>query len=111
MSKVKPSLIAPTPKVWAKAAINHIGMKSKFMVTPYWFHDLFENINDSLPFGITVPFHVGRVSKIRKRALRKKEILAFEAVYVVDHPEITSLKESSRRKIVREAYETSKKSK
>ena len=82
MSKVKPSLIAPTPKVWAKAAINHIGMKSKFMVTPYWFHDLFENINDSLPFGVTVPFHVGRVSKIRKRALRKKEILAFEAVSI-----------------------------
>ena len=74
MSLVKPSWpLVPTPKIWAKAAVDHIGKTSMFMVTPYWFHNIFEVINDALPYVLTVPMHMNRVTTTRIRALRKKE--------------------------------------
>jgi 17beta-estradiol 17-dehydrogenase / very-long-chain 3-oxoacyl-CoA reductase len=112
MSLVKASWpIVPSPKIWAKTAVNHIGMKSMFMVTPYWFHELFEIINDSLPFALTVPFHVNRVTTTRKRALRKKAILAFEKLYVKEHPELLKMTEKDRRKQVRKAFDANQKNK
>jgi 17beta-estradiol 17-dehydrogenase / very-long-chain 3-oxoacyl-CoA reductase len=110
MSLVKPSWpLIPTPKVWAKAAVNHIGMKSRCMVTPYWFHDLCEVLLESVPYWMSVPYHLKRVTTTRTRALRKKKILAFEMIYQQEHPEIEQMEEKERRKVVRKAYEENKK--
>jgi len=112
MSLVKPSWpLVPTPKIWAKAAVDHIGKTSMFMVTPYWFHNIFEVINDALPYVLTVPMHMNRVTTTRIRALRKKDIIKFEKEYVKLHPEILKMNEKEKRKTVRKAYEADKDSK
>ena len=109
MSKVKPSFpFVPTPRQYARAAINYIG-SDKFMVTPFWFHDLFERIIDFLPYWITVGIlSIPRVLNTRKRALRKKAILEFQVGFLEENPHVKDMSEKERRKAVRAAFEARK---
>lgn len=105
MSKVKPSWpLIPTPGAWARAAVNHVGMRDYPLITPHWAHDLVERLIDSLPLSAAVSIVHGHHKDIRKRALKKKAIQAFEQEYLPDHPEIAELPEKERRKAIKAAF-------
>jgi 17beta-estradiol 17-dehydrogenase / very-long-chain 3-oxoacyl-CoA reductase len=109
MSKMKPSWPSvPTPRAFARAAVNRIG-SGEFMVTPFWFHELFERLMDVLPYWLTIHlFSIPRVLHTRKRALRKKAILEFQVGFLEVNPEVADMDEKDRRKAVREAFEARK---
>jgi 17beta-estradiol 17-dehydrogenase / very-long-chain 3-oxoacyl-CoA reductase len=110
MSKMKPSWPSvPTPRAFALAAVNRIG-SGEFMVTPFWFHELFERLMDVLPYWFTIDvFSIPRVLHTRKRALRKKAILDFQVGFLEENPEVAEMDENDRRKAVRKAFDERKK--
>ena len=106
MAKVKPAWpMIPSPQAYARAALNRLG--GNFMITPWWAHDIQERLVNSLPLFISSRIILSDSHSVRKRALRKKAILAFEAEYRKDHPEIDDMEERARRKLVRAEWEKS----
>lgn len=111
MSKQKPSWpLVPTPKAWARNAVNCIG-ESTCVITPDPAHNLLDVVVNSLPESVAANYIAGHNKHIRKRAIRKKAILAFEKSFLDAHPEHKNLDETARRKVVRAAFEQAQKKK
>lgn len=74
MSKQRPSLMVPTPHVFAKSAVNTIGNTKR--TSAFFWHDVQRGVLELLPNFLTKgSLHNLHVS-IRKRAIRKKEKMA-----------------------------------
>ena len=58
MSRIRrASLMAPSPKAWARAAVSHVGRSfAGPIVTPYWFHAFCEWVLEVLPDSFAVWF-------------------------------------------------------
>lgn len=111
MSKQKASWpLVPTPKAWARSAVNCIG-ESTCVITPNAAHNALDVLINSLPESIAANYIAGHNKHIRKRALRKKAILAFEKGFLEAHPEYKSLDEAERRRKVRAAFNEAQKKK
>lgn len=111
MSKRKPSWpLVPTPKSWARSAVNCIG-ETSCVITPNAAHNVLDLFVNSLPESMAANYIAGHNKHIRKRALRKKAILKFETGFLAAHPEHKNLGESERRKVVRAAFNAEQKSK
>jgi len=74
MSRIRrASLMAPSPKAWARAAIGHLGRPfAGPIITPYWFHAFCEWIFEVLPDSVAVWFFLKHHHGVRKAFLRKK---------------------------------------
>ena len=72
LSKIrKPTLIAPTPDVFVKSALNTLGIK--IHTTGFWLHDVMVWIlNDMLPEWLATKITHDSLIGIRKSALKKK---------------------------------------
>ena len=111
MSKQKPSWpLVPTPKAWARSAVNCIG-ESTCVIVPNFAHNALDVLINSLPESIAANYIAGHNKHIRKRALRKKAILAFEKDFLEEFPEHKKLDEGKRRKLVRKAFDAAQKKK
>lgn len=111
MSKQKPSWpLVPTPKAWARSAVNCIG-ESACVIAPNPAHNALDSLINSLPESVAANYIANHNKHIRKRALRKKAILAFEKDFLEEHPEHKSLDERTRRKVVRAAFDEAQKKK
>lgn len=72
LSKIrKPTLIAPTPDVFVKSALNTLGIK--IHTTGFWLHDVIVwMLNDMLPEWLATKITHDSLIGIRKSALKKK---------------------------------------
>jgi 17beta-estradiol 17-dehydrogenase / very-long-chain 3-oxoacyl-CoA reductase len=77
MSKMRPSMMVPTPAKFAKSAVDSIGNVQR--TNGFFWHDVQQAVIDMLPLSVAKSqlhnMHLG----IRKRALKKKARLAAEA--------------------------------
>ena len=72
LSKIrKPTLIAPTPEVFVKSALNTLGIESS--TTGFWLHDLMVYMSTKiLPEWLANKITYDSLKSIRSRALKKK---------------------------------------
>merc|ERR1712241_790809 len=71
MSKIRrASVTVPTPKSYAKAGLKAIGYETR--VSPYWSHTFIWALIAALPVSLMDFIRVSMTTKIRKRALAKK---------------------------------------
>jgi len=72
LSKIKkPNMIAPTPEVFVKSALNTLGIESS--TTGFWLHDLMVYMStEVLPGWLATKITHDSLKSIRKRALKKK---------------------------------------
>jgi len=72
LSKIrKPTLIAPTPEVFVKSALNTLGIESS--TTGFWLHDLMVYMSTKiLPEWLANKITYDSLKSIRNRALKKK---------------------------------------
>jgi 17beta-estradiol 17-dehydrogenase / very-long-chain 3-oxoacyl-CoA reductase len=78
LSKIKRArLDAPSPKVWANAAVRVIGRGAD--ITPYWFHGLMLAVMHSIPVGLATRYVMDMHHKLRAAYYRKQARLATEA--------------------------------
>ena len=71
MSKIRrASVTVPTPKAYARAGLKAIGYETR--VSPYWSHTIIWAFIASMPVALMDSVRIGMTTKIRKRALAKK---------------------------------------
>ena len=72
LSKIKkPNLIAPTPEVFVKSALNTLGIEQS--TTGFWLHDLMVYMSpEILPGWLATKITHDSLKSIRARALKKK---------------------------------------
>ena len=71
MSKIRrASVTVPTPKAYARAGLKAIGYETR--VSPYWSHSIIWAFIASMPVALMDSVRIGMTTKIRKRALAKK---------------------------------------
>ena len=64
------SVTVPTPKAYARAGLKAIGYETR--VSPYWSHSIIWAFIASMPVALMDSVRIGMTTKIRKRALAKK---------------------------------------
>ena len=71
MSKIRrASITVPTPRAYARAGLASIGHEVR--VSPFWTHTIIWAIIASMPVALMDGIRIGMTTKIRKRALAKK---------------------------------------
>lgn len=71
MSKIRrASITVPTPRAYARAGLASIGHEIR--VSPFWTHTIIWAIIASMPVALMDGIRIGMTTKIRKRALAKK---------------------------------------
>ena len=75
MSRIRrATIVAPSPKAWARAAVGHIGRPlAGPLVTPHWFHAFVDWVFDGLPEFVTVWCFLWHHHGVRKAYLKKQE--------------------------------------
>ena len=75
MSRIRrSSIMVPSEKAWAKAAVQNIGRPfAGPLITPYWFHAFCEFVIDSLPNMFIVNFLLSHHHAVRRKWLKKKQ--------------------------------------
>ena len=71
MSKIRrASITVPTPRAYARAGLASIGHEVRG--SPFWTHTIIWAIIASMPVALMDSIRIGMTTKIRKRALAKK---------------------------------------
>jgi len=71
LSKVRPSLMAPSCRTFARSAVDVMGLTDR--TTGYWFHEILCTFLDNLPYGIKTGIIFNHMGGVRKRWIRKQE--------------------------------------
>ena len=70
----RPSLTAPSPKAWAKGALQQVGNGS--LTSGYWIHNIMWAVLSAFPKSLLDAYFFSAAKKIRAKALKKKEAAA-----------------------------------